>query len=152
MSRIIRLLLVAVLALTTQTRWESEAAGIQALSKYFSNQGRRRVNFCLEKIIRGGGEKHSRSKHHETVVDAQKSLVDPEKSPEPPTDNAVGGAEQPEAVPEEEERFGYLKIAEREIREAEIKQAKRNKEIDDYFDKREKGEIKLTEEQVLFQR
>lgn len=151
MAKLYSILLIVVLALITQPRWESEAAGIHYFDQYIPNQTRRRFNCCSTSILRGGGgDKHSssRSKHSEPTADAAKASIEPDKLVMTPVENEVDGSAQQDAVPEEEERFGYLKIAEKEIREAEVKEAKRNKEIDEYFEKRERGEIKLPEEQV----
>ena len=147
--RILRLLLVAALALTAQTRWESEATEVQSMVKHTPNPFRRKIDCSPVNILRGGGEKHSsRSKQLDSSVEISKAPVESEVPNTVPADKAPEYLAEDAPALEEEERFSYLKIAEKEIREAEAKEAKRNKEIDEYFEKRERGEIKLTEEQV----
>eukprot|EP00291_Cryptomonas_curvata_P018756 CAMPEP_0172165908 /NCGR_PEP_ID=MMETSP1050-20130122/8676_1 /TAXON_ID=233186 /ORGANISM="Cryptomonas curvata, Strain CCAP979/52" /LENGTH=154 /DNA_ID=CAMNT_0012836437 /DNA_START=106 /DNA_END=566 /DNA_ORIENTATION=+ len=144
-----RLLLVVVLALTALVRWESNAAQIRTLDRLHF-LARTRSNCFNLNTLRGGGEKHStRSKQSEpAAADTPSPPSDSEASSDGPTEKPADSLAQMDAAPEEEEeRFSYMKIAEKEVRDAEVKEAKRNKEVDEYYSKRERGEIKLPEEQ-----
>jgi hypothetical protein len=142
-----RLILVVFLALTAAVRWESNAAHIRNLDRihFFSKA---RLNCFNFNTLRGGGEKHSaRSKQSEPDTPSPPS--DSEASNDVPPENAADSLAQMDAAPEEEERFSYMKVSEKEVRDAEVKEAKRNKDIDEYYQKRERGEIKLPAEQVF---
>jgi hypothetical protein len=144
-----RLLLVVVLALTALVRWESNATQIRTSDRigFFA---RTRTNCFNLNTLRGGGEKLStRYKQSEPAADAPSPPSDSEASNDGPTEKPADSLAQMDEAPEEEERFSYMKVAEKEVRDAEVKEAKRNKEVDEYYQKRERGEIKLPEEQVL---
>ncbi len=144
-----RLLLAVVVALTALVRWESNAAQITTLDR-INFLARTRLNCFNLNTLRGGGEKLSaRFKVSEPAADTPTPPSDSESSNDGPAEKAADSLAQMDVAPEEEERFSYMKIAEKEVRDAEVKEAKRNKEVDEYYQKRERGEIKLPEEQVL---
>lgn len=145
-----RILLVVILALTALVRWESNATQIRTLDS-LQFLARTRTNCIKLNTLRGGGEKHStRSKQSEpAAADTPSPPSDSEASNDGPIEKPADSLTQMDAAPEEEERFSYMKVAEKEVRDAEVKEAKRNKEVDEYYQKRERGEIKLPEEQVF---
>jgi hypothetical protein len=145
-----RLLLarVIVLALTFMVRWESNAIQIRSLDR-IEYVARTRLNCFSFNALRGGGEKHSnRSKQTGPATGTPSPPSDSEPPNDVPSEKPADDLAEMDAAPEEEERFSYMKVAEKEVRDAEVKEAKRNKDIDEYYQKRERGEIKLPEDQV----
>ena len=49
---------------------------------------------------------------------------------------------QPAPDEGEEERFSYMRVAAEEVKKAEEKELRRNKDMDEYLEKRRKGEIR----------
>ena len=143
-----RFLLVLVVALTLMVRWESNAAQIRKLDR-IDILARTRFNCFNLHALRGGGEKHSTRSKKMEADDTPGPPSHSEASNDVPTEKPADDLAQMDAAPEEEERFSYMKVAEKEVRDAEVKEAKRNKDIDEYYQKRERGEIKLPEEQVI---
>jgi hypothetical protein len=143
-----RFLLVLVVALTLMVRWESNAAQIRKLDR-IDFLARTRFNCFNLNALRGGGEKHSTRSKKADADDTPSPPSDSEASNDVPTEKPADDLAEMDAAPEEEERFSYMKVAEKEVRDAEVKEAKRNKDIDEYYQKRERGEIKLPEEQVI---